>query len=477
MLQEWRSHPATMVRQLFRVEPDLWQEETLEAFPASPRLAMKAAKGPGKTSVLAWLGWNFMLTRPHPKCAATSISGKNLDDNLWAELAKWRDRAELLKAKFTWTKTRIFANDHPETWFMTARSWSQSADRQQQADTLAGLHADYVLFLLDESGGIPDAVMVTAESALSSCVEGHIVQAGNPTHLEGPLWRACSSSRDLWHVVEITGDPDDPRRSPRISADHAREQIRQYGADSPWVLINIFGRFPPASINTLIGPDEVADAMRRHYRPVDYAGAARVLGVDVARYGDDASVIFPRQGLVAWPPIVQRNIDSLQGGGLVARKWGDWDADACFVDNSGGYGAGWIDQLRQLGREPVPVGFADKPLDARYENKRAEMYFELVDWIRAGGALPEAPELTQALSSTTYSFKRDKLILEPKEGLKDRLGFSPDHADALALTFAFPVLAKQDHAQGAPRHRVDYDPLAELWQRPIAARDERRYTR
>ena len=212
-IHEWSQHPSKMVRDLLGVEPDPWQAEALEAFPSSPRLAMKAAKGPGKTSCLAWIGWNFLLTRPFPKCAATSISGKNLEDNLWTEFAKWRDRSELLKQKFTWTKTRIFCNDAPETWFMTARSWAQSADRNTQANTLAGLHADYVLVLLDESGGIPDSVMVTAESALSSCVEGHVIQAGNPTHLEGPLYRACTSSRALWRLIEITGDPDDPRRS------------------------------------------------------------------------------------------------------------------------------------------------------------------------------------------------------------------------------------------------------------------------
>ncbi len=107
---------------------------------------------------------------------------------------------------------------------------SKTADRAQQGNTLAGLHADHILFILDESGGIPDAVMATAEAALSSCIEGHIVQAGNPTHLEGPLWRACTTERALWHVTEITADPDDPRRSTRVKAEWAREQIEKYGA-------------------------------------------------------------------------------------------------------------------------------------------------------------------------------------------------------------------------------------------------------
>ena len=83
---------------------------------------------------------------------------------------------------------------------MSARTWSKSADTQQQADTLAGLHADYLLFLLDESGGIPESVMATAEAGLASGVETKLVQAGNPTSISGPLYRACVQDRALWWV-------------------------------------------------------------------------------------------------------------------------------------------------------------------------------------------------------------------------------------------------------------------------------------
>ncbi|MBS0540989.1 MAG: hypothetical protein JSR47_19665, partial [Proteobacteria bacterium] len=233
-LARWRERPDRFVREVFGVVPDPWQDEVLCAFPDRPRLAMKACKGPGKTAVEAWLAWNFLLTRQSPKVAAVSVTAENLADNLWAEMAKWQQRSPLLKAQFEWTKTRIFNRDHPETWWMSARNWAKSADRAQQGNALAGLHADHILFILDEAGGIPDAVMASAEAALSSCVEGHIVQAGNPTHLEGPLWRACTSERALWHVTEITADPDDPKRSSRVKPEWAREQILKYGADNPW---------------------------------------------------------------------------------------------------------------------------------------------------------------------------------------------------------------------------------------------------
>jgi phage terminase large subunit len=458
--ERWKESPDAFVREMFGVIPDPWQDEVLQAFPTHQRLAMKACKGPGKTAVEAWLAWNFLLTRREPKIAATSITADNLADNLWSEMAKWQQRAPYLKDNFQWTKSRIFARDHPETWWMSARTWNRAADRSQQGNTLAGLHADNILFLLDESGGIPDAVMATAEAALASCVEGHIVQAGNPTHLDGPLYRACTSERRLWHVTEITADPDDPRRATRVKAAWAREQIEKYGRDNPWVLVNVFGSFPPGSLNALIGPDECREATKRFYRPEDYRDQARVLGVDVARFGDDASVIFPRHGLVAFAPQKFRNIDGTQGAGVVARKLLDWQADAVFIDDTGGWGASWIDNLRRLGHQPIGVGFASKPNDPRYDNKRTEMYFEAIEWIHRGGALPDSPELIAALSQTTYSFRGDRMLLEPKEQVKARLGYSPDDADAFVLTFAQPVSGRR---AGGSRGRIEheYDPLEE----------------
>ncbi len=426
---------------------------------------MKACKGPGKTALEAWLAWNFLATRPYPKIAATSITAENLSDNLWTEMAKWQGRSKLLTSAYEWTKTRISNRTYPETWWMSARTWPKSADSTQQANTLAGLHADYLLFIMDESGGIPDAVMVAAEAGLSSCTEGHIVQAGNPTHLTGPLYNACTRDRHKWLVVEITGDPDDAKRSPRVSVEWARDQIRTYGADNPWVLVNVFGRFPPSSLNALIGPDEVRDAMGQHLRTDQYDYAAKVLGVDVARFGDDASVIFPRQGLASFTPKILRNLDSTQGAGHVAQAWSKWGADAAFIDDTGGYGAGWIDALIGLGRDPVGVQFSGKPLDPRYTNKRAEMWFEMVEWIKRGGALPDNPELMADLVAPTYTFKGDKLQLESKDQIKARLGRSPDLGDALALTFAFPVEPPTEaqrvlgrKLKSQPSDSWDYDP-------------------
>lgn len=456
-IKRWRDDPASFVREQFGAEPDPWQLDVLAAFPKHQRIALKACKGPGKSCVEAWLIWNFLATRPHPKVACTSITSDNLSDGLWTELAKWRGKSPFLQAAFEWTKTRIFAKDAPETWWASARSWARGADSNQQADTLAGLHADYLLFVLDESGGIPDAVMAAAEAGLATGIETKIIQAGNPTMLTGPLYRATTRERHLWHLTEITADPDDPKRSSRVSIQWAREQIEKYGADNPWVLVNVFGRFPPASMNALIGPDEVSDCIKRVLHPNAVDGQVRLIGIDPARFGDDPTVVVERQGRCVFNPVIMRGARTEEIAGRVAVMNKDNPADAIFVDATGGYGAGVVDALRLGGMRVIEVNFAAKAKEDGYFNLRSEIWWDMVQWCKSGGKLPDSPDLVKELCEPTYHYQGNKIRLEEKDQIKQRLGWSPNIADAIATTFAQPIVRRAEVM--AAIDRKPYDPL------------------
>lgn len=468
IIRSWRDNPVKFVRECFGVEPDEWQKEVLMAFATKNRIAMKACKGPGKTTVLAWCSWNFLVTRPHPNIAATSISRDNLSDGLWKEMAKWQLKSKFLQQEFIWTKTRIVARARPATWWMSARTWSKSADNTQQADTLSGLHADYMLFVLDEVGGFPDSVMATAEAGLASGIETKIIMAGNPTHLDGPLYRACTNERHLWHLVEITSDPDDPKRTPRVSIEWARQQIEKYGRNNPWVLVNVFGKFPPSSINVLLGPDDVSAAMKRHLMPDQYNWAQKRLGIDVARFGDDRTCIFPRQGLAAFHPVVMRHARdsavSVDIANRVMMAKSRWQSEMEFFDDTAGWAHGAIDVMRNAGHAPMPIQYhSQKTCDPSYVNKRAEMWMEMAKWILAGGALPPIPELVTELTAPTYWYEKGKFVLEEKDQIKERLGFSPDLGDALGLTFAIPDMPGASSIQavlaGGGKMKSDWDPF------------------
>jgi hypothetical protein len=218
--------------------------------------------------------------------------------------------------------------------------------------------------------------------------------------------------------------------------------------------------FSAAGDDQLIGLTDIEEAARRVYTPEAVRHAPRILGVDVARFGDDRSVIFPRQGLQAFDPIVLKGIDNMALAGRVAAKIDSWNPDAVFID--AGLGAGVIDRLRQLGYDVVEVNFGGKPNNVRYLNKRAEMWFELADAIRAGLAIPNDNGLKLELATPTYRFDAaNRIILESKDEIKKRLpdASSPDLADALALTYAFPVMPRARFPDVSARKKREYEPF------------------
>lgn len=459
VIRRWREDPVTFVRENFGVEPDAWQADVLQAWadPNIPRISLQACAGPGKTAVLAWCAWNFLscygLKGDHPNGAAVSITRDNLRDNLWKELAKWQGRSPYLSSRFTWQAERIFQNDHQATWFLAARSWPKSASPDEQGKTLSGLHGQFVAGFIDESGGIPPTVLRAGEQMLSTKPRfAKLLQSGNPISLEGMLYAAATTLRHQWHVIRITGDPDEPKRSPRIDLAWARDQIATYGRDNPWVMSYLLGQFPPASINALLGIEDVEAAMARHLRADAYDWAQKRLGVDVARYGDDRTVIFPRQGLAAFRPIVLRHArNSAVSVDIANRVLGakaHWGSELELFDATGGWAAGAVDVMVAQGYGPINVQFAAPAFDPRYFNRRAEIWFGMAEWVKHGGALPPIPEMVAELVTPTYTFKGGRMLIEDKALVKQRLGRSPDLADALALTFGMVEMPGSQSLQG-----------------------------
>ena len=218
--------------------------------------------------------------------------------------------------------------------------------------------------------------------------------------------------------------------------------------------------FSASMDNALITIDKVTDAAAKKMTDNDVVGSARILGVDVARYGSDRSVIQKRQGLVAYEPKIFNDIDNMTLAGMVAQEVNDWQPDAVFIDS--GRGEGVIDRLRQLGYFVTEVNFGGKPLSPTYNNKRTEMWDNIRIWLDDGGALPNHTDLKTDLCVPLYKFDSgNRLQLESKDDIKKRGGRSPDLGDALALTFSYPVAAKKIGHFGFKEEAVmaDYDPF------------------
>lgn len=479
LIVRWRAAPWLFVREALAATPDAWQDECLHAIIESgfTKFALKACKGPGKSTLLAWVILWFLMCFAHPKVLVTSITGENLADGLWAEIAKWRNNCQLAQVLFEMQSDRIYARDHKDTWFCSARTWPKDADKTKQANTLAGLHAVNTLIVLDEAGDIPEGVLAAGlahHSTQGDEPETHLTfLAGNPTRLDGALGVACTRDRGDYWVKEITGDPDDPKRAPRIDVAWARGEMAKWGADHDWVRINVYGQFPRTQDSRLLGPDIVRAAMSITFPERAWQDEPKIMGLDVARsVASDRSSLCRRQGKVVFPFKKYRIDDLMELVSQVAWEWSQWKAVAIFVDMTG-LGSGVYDRLRQLGLPAIGVGFGNKARDQRFADKRSEMWWDMHVAVKGEGgkpalALPLDPELIADLTGPEITFDiRGKLRLESKESLKKRGLKSPDGGDSLALTFADPVFADSqlpDSVQAAvnevTRAKVDYDPFA-----------------
>ncbi|MDR0439470.1 MAG: terminase family protein [Candidatus Accumulibacter sp.] len=273
----------------------------------------------------------------------------------------------------------------------------------------------------------------------------------------------AADNRPDWTRARYTvyeTDALDPAEVARLRAEMSETAFaREYLCD-----------FSAAGDDQLISLTDVETATMRTYASDAIAHAPRILGVDPARFGNDRSVLFPRQGLIAFPPIVYRGIDNMALAGRIAEKIESWHPDAVFIDS--GAGAGVIDRLRQLGHDVIEVNFGGKANNTRYANKRAEMWYEMAEAIRSGLLIPNDNSLKLELATPTYRFDASNhILIESKDEIKKRLpdASSPDLADALALTYAFPV-APRGTAQVAPQqhgHPFGYDPLEIMRKRRV----------
>lgn len=221
--------------------------------------------------------------------------------------------------------------------------------------------------------------------------------------------------------------------------------------------------FTASSDDILITIDIVSAACRRAVvHEESLLGLPKVMGVDVARYGADATVICRRHGHVLYEPYELRGVDNMHVAGFVAKEWDSWKPDACFID--GGRGEGVIDRLRQLGYSPIEVnaGSTAQLLDPHYANKKTEMAVLAKQWLEECGVLPNHTRLKTDICGFSYNFggPGGKMQLEKSEETKKRLGHSPDFAASFFLTFAFPV---------HPTEKVD--PLFEMLQQPKIVSD------
>lgn len=465
--------------------PDVWQADVLReigiklsaggTIDEAIQIAVASGHGCGKSGLVSWIILWALSTLPDTRGVITANTEAQLRTKTWAELSKWH-RLCITRHWFTLSATAIYSVDpeHERTWRIDKVAWSE-----ENTEAFAGLHNQgrRIFVAFDEASAIPDVIWETTEGALTD-TETEIIWCvfGNPTRNTGRFRECFGRFSHRWITKQV-----DSRTAKLTNKNQIAEWVADYGEDSDFVRIRVRGAFPRVGSMQFISTEVVEMAMRRHEDAVSVTLMdPLVMGVDVARFGEDASSIYVRRGRDArsFKPIVLRGVDTMTLATRVVDEATRLRVDAIFVDG-GGVGGGVVDRLRQLHMANVyEVQFGGKPDRSTvqesgpivYANKRAEIWGLMRDWLKYA-LLPDDTDLSKELTGVEFGYVmregRDAIQLEKKEDMKRRGLSSPDIADSLALTFSFPVQPSQHQAprMGNPRpaHQVSYDPMAQAW--------------
>lgn len=453
--------------------PEGWQEEILIDLgkgiidlSQAIRLARTSGHGIGKSAFVSWLILWGMSTYEDTIGVITANTETQLKTKTWAQLAKWF-RLFIGKELFDMTATKLCSADpaHKDTWRLDMVPWSV-----QNTEAFAGLHnqGKRILVIFDEASSIPDLIWEVTEGALTD-QNTEIIWAvfGNPTKNKG-RFRDCFHGGKFAHRWQSAAI--DSREVSLTDKKQIQEWIEDYGEDSDFVRVRVRGVFPRVDVSSFISFSIATEAVRR---PIVPGGSGVIIGVDVGRFGDDPSVIYPRSGrdAVSRTPELLFGTDTMETAARVAAAYMRHNASVCFVDG-GGVGGGVVDRLRMLRVKVIEVDFGGKPVRddvndrTKYANRRAEMWGRLREWLRTGSIPDTIPGLTfpfvDELTGPGYSLNSDDaILLESKKAMRLRQVASPNVADALALTFAYTANEMPDRVSADQADEVtsDYNPF------------------
>lgn len=451
----YQKDPVLFAREVLLFEPDEWQRSALMDLAENPKVAIKSGQGVGKTGMEAVALLWFLTCFPYPRVVATAPTKQQLHDVLWSEVSKWQERSPLLKSILKWTKTYIYMVGHEKRWFATARTATKPENMQ-------GFHEDNMLFIIDEASGVADPIMEAILGTLSGG-NNKLLMCGNPTKTSGTFYDAFYSSRWMYKCHTVSSED-----SPRTSKDNIKALVDRFGYDSNVVRVRVRGLFPKQEDDVFISLQLLEDAVKLELDTEDEVEEKEPIpdridiGVDVARFGDDDTVIAQKLDKLIPNLLIRHGQDTMRTVGDIVKmykelmdRFPDYSDYVYVKIDDTGVGGGVSDRLKEVKEEEkldkllvVPVNFAKKAP----KSKSAKFYDDIVTWMWSNVRdmleahelkLPDDAVLVGEFSTRKYHFiSNGKQRLESKEDLKKRGLHSPDRADAVALA-CMPVRKKK----------------------------------
>lgn len=437
-IAEYQKNPVLFAEEVCHFHPDPWQKDVMMDLANYPRVSVRSGHGVGKTGTESIVVLWFLTCFKFPKVICTAPTMQQLNDVLWSEIDKWRSRSPLLKELLTWTKTYVYMNGYSKRWFAVAKTASEPENMQ-------GFHEDNMLFVVDEASGIEEEIMEAILATLSGA-NNKLLMCANPTRTTGTFYDSHHTNRALYKCHKVSS-----LDSTRTNKENIAAFIKKYGEDSNVVKVRVFGDFPTQEDDVFIPLPLVEQAVG--YDLPDEEVGKITLGVDVARYGDDETIIAQNVGGRISLPVIAHGQNLMKTVGNIVATYRQLLKDnptykgvvTAYIDDTG-LGGGVTDRLEEVKREEglhrleiVPINFGMKPpqdgSDLKYNDITTYMWANIKFMLETRQlSIENDEELVAQLTVRKYSITSNgRIELEKKKDMKSRGIKSPDRADAVAL--------------------------------------------
>ena len=428
------------------------------------RLAIASGRGIGKSALVSWLVVWMLSTRIGSTTIVSANSEAQLRSVTWSEITKWLAMAinshwfeiaatRIMPAKWLTELVERDLKKGTRYWAVEGRLWSE-----ENPDAYAGLHNhDGVMLIFDEASGIPDSIWSVSDGFFTENTPHRFhIAFSNPRRNTGYFYEAFNSKRAFWRTSNI-----DARDVEGTDKNLYQRIIDEYGADSYQANVEVYGQFPSEGDDQFIPVNLIDDAMKRPRQKDETAPI--VIGVDPARFGSDATVIAVRQGRDIIDIKRLRGADTMEVVGHVIDAIEEYKPALTVIDE-GGLGAGVVDRLKEQRYKIRGVNFGSKAKNQiMWGNKRAEMWGAMRDWLKTGSVPADRFLKSDLIGPKTKPDSKGTLFLESKKDMRSRGLASPDAADAIAVTFAFPVASREGRVDKKRIHAYSPGGVINSW--------------
>ena len=429
---KWRRRPVSFVTDRLGATPWLKQREILNALAEHDYVAVRSCNGSGKTYIAAHAVVWWLMSHEEAVVITTAPTERQVGKLLWREIRGiHRRNADLIGGRISTTQLEL-----DDGSFAFGFS-TDSAERFQ------GFHHENILFVADEASGVDEKIFEAIKGSMTSR-NAKLLMIGNPALLSGTFYNAFNKDRSLWETIHISafdvpGVRDgDASVGGLVNRDWVERCSREWGEGSAAYQVRVLGDFPLSLDDALIPLHQIENAVGRKFLESDLEKEEPVMGLDVARFGDNRSVACVRRGPSVLELLVLPNADIMETTGRALDVASRHSVGTIHVDEVG-LGAGVVDRMKEIkGVRAIGVNGGKKSKKPeQYANLRAELYGDLRDRFREGTvSIPNDSELISELASLTYKFtSRGQMQLEDKQSMRSRGLGSPDKADALMLAF------------------------------------------